>query len=176
MKNLRKVVAGFIIFTFVLGFSQAAHAQNKVINFDFASIDDGYDATGTLFVTPNPGIPGSYIPLSGDITVPSNSAGFHPGTYDLAIASAGVTLGPNPDLGSELFSSGNPFNSNSYNIQLTYNGGSSYYLEDNLGNIDYGVLKVAAVPELSSMLGFGSFVALGGLVLLHQRKQARNTA
>jgi hypothetical protein len=31
----------------------------------------------------------------------------------------------------------------------------------------------AAVPELSSLLGFGSFLALGGLAAFRQRKQAR---
>lgn len=38
-----------------------------------------------------------------------------------------------------------------------------------------GYASVKAVPELSSMLGFGTFAA-GGLILLRRRKQARNVA
>ena len=36
--------------------------------------------------------------------------------------------------------------------------------------------NVTAVPELSTMLGFGSFVALGGLAAFRQRKQTREVA
>jgi hypothetical protein len=60
-----------------------------------------------------------------------------------------------------------------YGVNLSFNG-DIYELADSNSNRDFGGMKLAAVPELSSMLGFGSFVALGGLVLLRRRRQALN--
>lgn len=179
MLHLRKLVLSLaVLVTFALGSLQAAHADK--FNFTFAS-SDGYDVMGTLFATSNGD--GSYTANTGNITIPTNPTGLQMGTFDLL---------PTGSVGNDnlLFPGGNPlvnpltggtgglsFGNGVYEVDL-YASSGSYFLSD---SNYYGVsgdltLTPAAVPELSTVLGFGSFVILGGVALLRQRKQVRKAA
>jgi hypothetical protein len=174
-----------VLVTLAFGFSQAAHAQSNKYNFtytgDFGGIPTA--ATGTLYATANGD--GSYTATSGTMTV----TGFDAGSYSLLYNSLGTGI--------------NYYDGISYNNQLflnqpqqlldvngllfTNSGGLAYNLYySTLGYQDYDsnsktssyagsfTLTSAAVPELSSVLGFGSFVALGVLALVCQRRRTAN--
>jgi hypothetical protein len=175
----KRALSSAILVTLALGISQAAHAQSKYFTFDFTGT--GYDATGTLFATSTDGGT-SYTATSGSITVPATSAvtaiGFTPGMFSLLPSNSfegnDNVLYPSSD---GIDGAGLAFGSGSYDLKL-FNNEGSYSLVDSSSHSDTGgfTIQAAAVPELSSMLGFGSFVALGGLALLRRRKPAHSAA
>ena len=160
----------FVLVTFLLGSIQAAHAQQ--FNFNFAS-SGGFNVTGTLFTTSNND--GSYTANTGNIVIPTNSAGLQTGSF--------VLLPPNgfagndnlvfPTASSVVDANGLSFGTvGGYALNLY--ASAPYFLSDSNNNGISGTLTLtpAAVPEASPSVSFGVLLALGlgGFMVAAKRK------